>query len=497
METCITVKNLSKKIDNLVIVEDINFTVQKGKFITFLGPSGCGKTTLLRMLAGFEKPTSGKIFFYDKDITNLEAYRRPFNIVFQKYALFPHLNVFDNIAFGLRVKKKKFKIDNNTTIARYLTEAEINKKVLKILKLVDLKELKYRSISSLSGGQQQRVAIARAIINEPDVLLLDEPLSALDLKLRKEMQIELKEMHKKLGITFIYVTHDQEEALSMSDEIIVFNDKKIQQIGTPEQIYNEPKNVFVADFIGESNIYSAKVVGNKEVAFLNWNWKCVDDFPIDENVDVVVRPEDVILLGARKANLIGQIKDKFFKGMFYEYVVYVGKTEVIARNTSDLALNSNVSIKILPQNIHLMKKEHSINVYYNAHIFNNNSVIVSDDLFECDLTQLYDGSYIDNNGFLTTSNGNKYDLINAEVIIKIRLKDIEISDDINNDNIHGEVINAIWKGEYYQILIRSNSGNDYIVDSEYFWNVGDKVSIIVKKENVKIFLKNNISKYEL
>ena len=490
--SCITVRDLSKKIGDFTIVENINFSIERGKFVTLLGPSGCGKTTILRMLAGFEKPTSGKIFFYNEDITDKAPYQRPFNIVFQKYALFPHLNVFDNIAFGLRVKKKKIK---NCDEIRYLTEKEIDQKVLKILKLIDLEELKYRSILSLSGGQQQRVAIARAIINEPDVLLLDEPLSALDLKFRKEMQLELKEMHRKLGITFVYVTHDQEEALSMSDQIIIFNDKKIQQIGTPTQIYNEPKNAFVADFIGESNIYSGKIIGEKEVNFLNWNWKCVDDFKLNENVDIVVRPEDVLLVGPRKTNLIGKIRDKFFKGMFYEYVIYVDKMEVLARDIRDLPVKSNVSIKILPENIHVMKKECDINTYYNAYIDDNNNVIIEKDLFLCDITQLYDGSYIDENGYLVVGD-NKYNLVNAEVIVKIRLNDIEISDDINHGNICGKITNTIWKGEYYQVLVRSECGNDYIVDSEYYWNINDKVSIFVKKENVKIVLKNNISKYE-
>ncbi|MBO5068089.1 MAG: ABC transporter ATP-binding protein [Clostridia bacterium] len=269
-EKIIEIANLTRQFDDgVVAVDNISFYVRKGEFITFLGPSGCGKTTTLRMIAGFDKPTSGKIMLNGKDISDLPPNKRPINTVFQRYALFPHLNVFDNIAFGLKLKKVKVTYENGQgerfEKKEKLKKWEIAAKVEKALKMVDLEGFEKRSVSTLSGGQQQRVAIARAIVNEPEILLLDEPLGALDLKMRKDMQLELKEMHKKLGITFIYVTHDQEEALTMSDTIVVMKDGVIQQIGTPMDIYNEPKNSFVADFIGESNIFSGTIVGDRKV----------------------------------------------------------------------------------------------------------------------------------------------------------------------------------------------------------------------------------------
>ena len=249
----IELKNIKKCYDDMVVVEDFNLEVQKGEFVTFLGPSGCGKTTTLRMIAGFEFPTEGEILLNGEDISYLPPNRRPINTVFQRYALFPHLNVYDNVAFGLNLKR--------------LPKSQINEKVRQVLEVVDLEGFEKRRISTLSGGQQQRIAIARAIVNEPDILLLDEPLGALDLKMRKEMQLELKSMHESLGITFIYVTHDQEEALTMSDKVVVMSNGMIQQVGTPEEIYNEPKNAFVADFIGESNIFEGKMTGSMTVRF--------------------------------------------------------------------------------------------------------------------------------------------------------------------------------------------------------------------------------------
>ena len=282
--------NVNKSFNDSVVVENFNLYVNKGEFITFLGPSGCGKTTTLRMIAGLEIPTSGEILLNGENIANLPPYKRPLNTVFQRYALFSHLDVYDNIAYGLKLKKIPYTVNKNgENVVKYrkYTREEINEKVKKALKIVDLESFEKRDVSTLSGGQQQRVAIARAIVNEPEILLLDEPLGALDLKMRKEMQLELKEMHKKLGITFIYVTHDQEEALTMSDTIVVMKDGQIQQIGTPMDIYNEPKNAFVADFIGESNIYVGTMIGAKKIRFLGANWDCVDDFPINEKVDVM------------------------------------------------------------------------------------------------------------------------------------------------------------------------------------------------------------------
>ena len=304
--------------DETIAVDCFNLEVKKGEFVTFLGPSGCGKTTTLRMIAGFELPTSGKILLNGEDISRLPPNKRPVNTVFQKYALFPHLNVYENIAFGLRLKKTEntYADNNGKTIVKKqkLTKAEIDKKVKTALEIVDLEGFEKRGVSTLSGGQQQRIAIARAIVNEPEILLLDEPLGALDLKMRKEMQIELKKMHKKLGITFIYVTHDQEEALSMSDKIVVINDGEIQQIGTPTEIYNEPVNTFVADFIGESNIFNGAIVGKLKVKFCGATFDCLDDYEINQLVDVVVRPEDIKICSPAEGQLKGKVISSVFKG---------------------------------------------------------------------------------------------------------------------------------------------------------------------------------------
>ena len=283
MENIIELKHITKNFDdNFTAVDDFNLEVQRGEFVTFLGPSGCGKTTTLRMIAGFEMPTEGEILLNGKDISKLPPNKRPINTVFQRYALFPHLNIYDNIAFGLKLKK--------------LPKAEIEKKVKKALEMVDLEGFEDRRVQTLSGGQQQRIAIARSLVNEPEILLLDEPLGALDLKMRKEMQLELKEMHERLGITFIYVTHDQEEALTMSDKIVVMSEGRIQQIGTPEDIYNEPKNAFVADFIGESNIFNGIMTGKLKVRFCGAEFECLDDVEHGTQVDVVVRPEDILIV---------------------------------------------------------------------------------------------------------------------------------------------------------------------------------------------------------
>ena len=282
-DTIIKIEHLSKAFGDKVVLDDINLDIRRGEFITLLGPSGCGKTTLLRMIAGFLKPDSGVIMMEGNDISEVPPHRRPLNTVFQRYALFPHLNVYDNIAFGLKLNK--------------VPAAEIESRVRKALKMVSMTDYEDRDVNSLSGGQQQRVAIARAIVNRPKVLLLDEPLAALDLKMRKDMQMELKQMHQELGITFIYVTHDQEEALTLSDTVVVMSDGKIQQIGTPIDIYNEPTNSFVADFIGESNILNGTMVRDREVEFIGHQFECVDEgFGNNAPVDVVVRPEDIYII---------------------------------------------------------------------------------------------------------------------------------------------------------------------------------------------------------
>ena len=484
---------MSKEFDGTPAVNDVNLYVRKGEFVTFLGPSGCGKTTTLRMIAGFELPTQGKIYLNGKDITDLPPNKRPVNTVFQRYALFPHLNVFDNIAYGLKLKKVKTKSKdkNGVTIEKFVkySKQEIANKVEKALKMVDLEGFEKRSVTTLSGGQQQRIAIARAIVNEPEILLLDEPLGALDLKMRKDMQLELKEMHKKLGITFIYVTHDQEEALTMSDTIVVMKDGKIQQIGTPQDIYNEPANSFVADFIGESNIFSGTMVGSKKVRFMNKIFDCVDDFEKNEKVDVVVRPEDVEIVEVDKGMVCGEICSCIFKGVHYEMTMLVGRNEIIIQSTKEYEEGAKVGINIAPNNIHIMHKEFVSNVY-DGYITKNNTVRFADGEFECDVTQLYEGSYLDEEGYLITKEGEKLDLTDVDVKVEVGLKDIEIIDNDEDGNACGSIISIVYKGDHYQIIIRTDEEEeDFVCDTEYTWNEFDRVSVKIPKDKIKLTLK--------
>lgn len=342
-DNIIEIKGISKTFEDNKVLDDITLGIKKNEFITLLGPSGCGKTTTLKILAGFETCDEGEVIFEDKKINDLPPYERQINTVFQKYALFPHMNVYENIAFGLKIKK--------------LSKSEIDKKVNEVLKLVDLKGFEKRKIESLSGGQQQRVAIARAIVNEPKVLLLDEPLGALDLKLRKEMQIELKRIQKQLGITFVFVTHDQEEALTMSDTVVVMNKGVIQQMGTPEDIYNEPENKFVARFIGESNITDGIMLEDFKVKFCGRIFECVDKgFDKDEYIDVVIRPEDIKIVNKEEGNLKGIVKSSVFKGVHYELEVEEESMNFILHNTKNFSIGTEIGMDIYPEDIHIMKK---------------------------------------------------------------------------------------------------------------------------------------------
>ena len=341
-EHLIDLKGISKEYDGTTVLKDINLYVRKKEFVTLLGPSGCGKTTTLRIIGGFEYPTTGEVYFEGKEISALPPYKRRVNTVFQKYALFPHLNVRDNIAFGLKLKK--------------VPKKEIDKKVDRMLELVNLKGYGKRHVDQLSGGQQQRIAIARALVNEPEVLLLDEPLGALDLKLRKEMQLELKNMQQQLGITFIYVTHDQEEALTMSDTIVVMRDGKILQIGDPKRIYDEPANAFVADFIGESNILKGTMIKDELVHFAGHDFVCVDSgFGENAPVDVVIRPEDIMIVGEDIGQLTGTVQSVLFKGVHYEMMVSTGETTFKVHSTTMQPQGSTAGINIVPFNIHIMK----------------------------------------------------------------------------------------------------------------------------------------------
>ncbi len=341
--TIIQLNNITKKFDGEIVLDDINLSVKENEFVTLLGPSGCGKTTTLRIIGGFETPDEGEVYFDNQLINDVPPFKRQLNTVFQKYALFPHLNVHENIAFGLRIKK--------------MEENLITSKVEKMLELFNLKNYGKRRIDQLSGGQQQRIAIARALVNEPKVLLLDEPLGALDLKLRKEMQHELKAMQQQLGITFIYVTHDQEEALTMSDTIVVMNDGIIQQMGSPIDIYNEPENAFVADFIGESNILDGVMIDDYLVEFLGEKFECLDSgFGRGEEVDVVIRPEDLDLTPAGQGKLTGIVKSVIFKGVHYEMDIVANGYEFLVHSTDMAPVGSTVGLTLTPDDIHIMEK---------------------------------------------------------------------------------------------------------------------------------------------
>ena len=550
----IELKNVSKIFDDdTIAVDNFNFYVRKGEFVTFLGPSGCGKSTTLRMIAGFEFPTKGEIYLNGKDISNMPPNKRPINMVFQRYALFPHLDVFENVAFGLRLKKipiQKFAKDGKpilkinkkkakeineeikltkknkhltkeekeakledlnsrlkvalTTLEptykyKKLSNEEISKKVARALKIVDLDSLEDRDVTTLSGGQQQRVAIARAIVNEPAILLLDEPLAALDLKMRKDMQLELKDMHEKLGITFIYVTHDQEEALTMSDTIVVMKDGVIQQIGKPKDIYDEPKNAFVADFIGESNIYNGTIISSSKVRFLDNNFTCVDKFPLNEKVDVVVRPEDVIFKEKDEGMINGVIISKIFKGVNYQYTVMVGKNEVIVKSTQDYPLNVEIGMNIYKDSIHIMKKDFTTNIYTDAWINKENKVMIDDMPFDVDITQLLKDSFVDEEGYLVSKDKkHRYDLNDADVVAEVSIEKVEIIDDLESKEVQaiGEIVDSVYKGDHYQLIVRTINEEDFVLTTPYTYNLNDKVGIHIKKEDIKLRLKKEISQYE-
>ncbi len=365
----VELKNISKSFDGENVLSDVSLYINDKEFITLLGPSGCGKTTTLRIIGGFETPDEGDVCFDGVRINDVPPYKRHINTVFQKYALFPHLNVYDNIAFGLRIAKVR--------------EEEIKERVDEMLKLVNLRGFERRNVSLLSGGQQQRVAIARALINKPKVLLLDEPLGALDLKLRKDMQVELKNIQTQTGITFIYVTHDQEEALSMSDTIVVMAEGKIQQIGTPTDIYNEPVNAFVADFIGESNIIDGVMLRDYSVRFAHYTFECLDKgFAPNEPVDVVVRPEDVDVVPIEKGMLRGVVTSVTFKGVHYEIIVDIDGFKWMIQSTDYVAPEETIGVYIEPDAIHIMKKSEYSDMFGDYSTFSDEMEHLSDILDE-------------------------------------------------------------------------------------------------------------------
>ena len=454
-------------------VDDFNLEVKRGEFVTFLGPSGCGKTTTLRMIAGFEMPTSGEILLNGEDISQLPANKRPINTVFQRYALFPHMNIYDNIAFGLKLKK--------------LPKEEIRKKVKRVLDIVDLEGFENRKISTLSGGQQQRIAIARALVNEPEILMLDEPLGALDLKMRQEMQLELKHMHDELGITFIYVTHDQEEALTMSDKIVVLSEGRIQQIGTPEDIYNEPQNAFVADFIGESNIFKGIMTGHMKVRFCGGEFMGMDDVAEGTLVDVVVRPEDVIITKPEDGVVEGEVVSVIFKGMHYEVTVESGKYEMVIRTTKCYSVGERIGMKLEPDGIHIMLAEDHTTSFV-TNINSDYTLDFNGKVINCDLTKVIPKSSMKDN-VLVDENNEVVDTSKLKVMVSIQPYDIRMSDNVDEGLVSGHIINLIYKGDHYSYVIRTEYGHDLIVDDEYLWNMDDAVGLIMPEDKMKFQLK--------
>lgn len=450
----IEIKNLSKSYGSKKVLEDINLHVRKGEFVTLLGPSGCGKTTLLRLLAGFTEPDEGTILLDGKDISGLPPYKRPLNTVFQRYALFPHLDVYDNIAFGLKLKGE--------------SEEVIDKKVRKVLKMVTLTDYEDRDVDSLSGGQQQRVAIARALVNQPKVLLLDEPLSALDHKMRQDMQIELKEMHRKLGITFIYVTHDQEEALTLSDTIVVLNENKIQQIGTPADIYNEPVNSFVADFIGQSNILNGTMVRDRRVSFIGHEFDCVDEgFGENVPVDVVIRPEDIYIMNqVEGTQFTGVVKSCTFKGVHYEmYVDTDFGFELQIQDYNPFEVGSTVGLLVKPQDIQVMRKER-LNNTFEAEVVDETHISILGGEFEC----------------------RKLDNLQSGLKLKaeIDFDKVELMDNQSDGTISGTVNSILYMGDHYHLQVKT-SWRDYVyVDTQDVWDKGDLVGVKVRPKDIKI-----------
>lgn len=457
-KTIIEINNVSKFFGEKTALDHINLSIRKGEFVTILGPSGCGKTTLLRLIAGFQTASEGTISIAGKEITQTPPHKRPVNTVFQKYALFPHLNVYDNIAFGLKLKK--------------LPQSEMTKRVKDALKMVSMTGYEYRDVDSLSGGQQQRVAIARAIVNEPEVLLLDEPLAALDLKMRKDMQMELKEMHSRLGITFVYVTHDQEEALTLSDTIVVMSEGKIQQIGTPTDIYNEPINSFVADFIGESNILNGTMIKDKLVNFCGREFECVDEgFGENAPVDVVIRPEDLYIFPVSDAaQLCGVVQSCIFKGVHYEMVVLCGNYEIIVQDYHAFDVGSEVGLLIKPFDIHIMKKERTCNTFEGRMIDASHVEFLGCE-FECTPVDLSDAS-------------KDWEHVQVEV----DFDKVILQDDEEDGTLTGEVKFILYKGNHYHLTVLSDWDENVFVDTNDVWDDGDRVGITIRPEAIRILV---------
>ena len=450
----IELSNITKTFPDKVVLDDVSLSVKKGEFLTILGPSGCGKTTLLRLLAGFYSATKGEIRIGGEVMTDVPPHLRPVNTVFQRYALFPNYNVFDNIAFGLKLQK--------------VDRKEIEQRVKRALKMVGMPDYEHRDVQSLSGGQQQRVAIARAIVNRPQVLLLDEPLAALDLKMRKDMQMELKEMPRSLGITFVYVTHDQEEALTLSDTIVVMTEGVIQQNGTPTDIYNEPCNAFVADFIGESNILNATMVRDRLVSFMGKEFECIDEgFGENTPVDVVVRPEDVyIIRNAEAAMFHGTVRSCIFKGVHYEmYVDTPDGYEIMIQDYNCFEVGSEVGMMIKPADIHVMRKERTEN-HVEGTIIDSTHVEILGESFECEPLEGY-------------AQGEQVD-------VAFDFDAVELTDDSEDGISLGTIRFILYKGDRYHLTVRTDDCENVYVDTHDVWVYLDEGGITIAPSALRI-----------
>ena len=453
-KTIIKLENLVFNYDGEPVLDGINLSIHDKEFVTFLGPSGCGKTTTLRIIGGFIYPHSGNVYFDGKLINELPPHKREVNTVFQRYALFPHLNVFDNVAFGLKLKK--------------LDKREINKRVKEMLEIVNLKGFDKRKVNQLSGGQQQRVAIARALVNHPKVLLLDEPLGALDLKLRKEMQLELKKIQQRLEITFIYVTHDQEEALTMSDTVVVMKDGEIQQVGTPQDIYNEPTNAFVADFIGESNIIDGVMIKDCLVSFNGHEFECVDTgFGENQPVDVVVRPEDIDIVAYEDSKLHGEVESVVFKGVHYEMTIDCEGLKWLVQSTYSAQIGSKVGLKFDPFDIHIMNKlfPYASN-YLKGVVVDENTIEFLGIRFERENLGLP---------------------VDTEVNLTISPKDIEVVSEDHSDKIV-YLESMIYKGAYNEFIVYTE-GEQLLFHSQNDEQVATDIGIKINFDNIVISLK--------
>ena len=445
--------NVSKSFGSTKVLDELCLEVKENEFLTLLGPSGCGKTTTLRIIGGFEKPDSGKVFFDGADITNVPANKRNLNTVFQKYALFGHMTIEENIAFGLKIKNK--------------SDSYIKDKIKYALKLVNLEGFEKRKPTSLSGGQQQRIAIARAIVNEPKVLLLDEPLGALDLKLRQDMQYELMRLKEELGITFIYITHDQEEALTMSDKIIVMNKGYIQQMGTPEDIYNEPENAFVADFIGESNILNGTMIHDKLVRFCGTEFECVDEgFGENTPVDVVIRPEDLYIFPVSDmAQLTGVVQTSIFKGVHYEMTVLCGGYEFLVQDYHHFEVGAEVGLLVKPFDIHIMKKERGCNTF-EGKLLDTTHVEFLGCNFECVPVEGIES--------------------NEDVKVEVDFDKVVLQDNEEDGTLTGEVKFILYKGDHYHLTVWSDWDENVFVDTNDVWDDGDRVGITIPPDAIRV-----------